>query len=374
MIRSCLSCTRLAPTLLILLVACSTETPTVGPADEVGSTSEALAVTRCPNGLVTCVTPDSECSALCTGVCSEVTVAKRTCYCTGPCGWGLACLEGSCKVPPPSPPACTGPKPTYFTWWVPGAKYIYFDQLAPGQAPNPSSSCYSGCGPTAWAMFFAQIDSQNQSLAQSGQVPWWTSQPNWFSTATDASGSVLTNAPNYAQITVDISRYLGTTCLHPFAQDSYTEPSWMGSAANYINDGAKSQYFPRGPLGGYAPTGVTYHHTSHGTADSLIPDYDNLYGTLDYARDWIINYGYPVVYGYYVGAAVLENAHYGLATGYREKATAWDCQTVNGTRQWVVTQANHDDWQFFINGGGGDSDDWRSPAAYYVGTIKIPTH
>ena len=145
----------------------------------------------------------------------------------------------------------------------------------------------------------------------------------------------------------------------------------MASAGDYVNQGPESSYLPHGPLGGYTSAGMVYEYVTHNTDDSLVPDYLNDYGTLDYARDWIINYGYPVVYGYYVGAAVVSNAHYGLATGYREKATNWECRQIGGSMQWVVTHSDNTNWQFFINGGGGDSDDWRSPAAYYVGTIKI---
>jgi len=71
------------------------------------------------------------------------------------------------------------------------------------------------------------------------------------------------------------------------------------------------------------------------------------------------------------GAQGIWNAHYALATGYQQKATAWSCQYVGPTAQWVVTKSDNTSWQFCLNGGGGDSDGWKSPAAYYVGTIKI---
>jgi hypothetical protein len=142
----------------------------------------------------------------------------------------------------------------------------------------------------------------------------------------------------------------------------------MASAGDYINQGPEAKYNPHGPLGGYTSAGMTYQYDTHNTDDSLAPDYLNDYGTLDYARDWIINHGWAVVYGYFVSPG---EAHYGLATGYREKATGWTCQQIGGSWQWIVTASDNTNWQFFINGGGGDTDDWRSPPAYYVGTIKI---
>ena len=35
-----------------------------------------------------------------------------------------------------------------------------YDQLEPGEAPNPSTFCASGCGPTAWAILIGWIDRQ----------------------------------------------------------------------------------------------------------------------------------------------------------------------------------------------------------------------
>ncbi len=349
-------------TLLPVLGACGTDAST-DAAD-----TESAAMTKCNVNPEACNPPPTPCSEICDGsACAIRRSGRSTCRCEGPCSGGLTCSAGQC-VPPP--PTCSGPPPEYATWWVPGAKYIYFDQLAPGQPPNPNTSCYSGCGPTAWAMFFAQIDSHWRPLAQAGKAPWWTNQQAWFQTTTDASGGI-SFVGNYPQITIDISHHLGTSCSQPFANAAYTEPTWMASAGDYIKQGPEAQYSPHGPLGGYTAPGMAYEYDTHNTDDSLLPDYLNDYGTLDYARDWIINYGYPVVYGYYVGAAVVANAHYGLATGYREKATSWDCRQINGSMQWVVTHSDNTQWQFFINGGGGDTDDWRSPAAYYVGTIKI---
>jgi len=274
------------------------------------------------------------------------------------------------QPPPPPPPTCTGAQPEYVTWWVPGAQDVEFDQLAPGQYPNNFSNCYSGCGPTAWAMFFAQTDTKWRARASAGQAPMWTSQPDWFQTG---GGPLGWPTGNYPQITIDVSHWMGTSCGQPFNDESYTEPSWMIHGYDYLANGAQSQYSPSGPTTPFTAGGFTYTYETHGTGDSILPDYENDYGTLDYARDWIINHGYAVIYGYCVGANVISNAHYGLATGYREKATAWSCQEVGGSPQWVVTNSDNTNWQFYIN-GGGEPDGWNNSPAYYVGTIKIDTN
>ncbi len=338
---------------LVLSGACSST-----PQSEPSATDEA-ALRNCRLNPDAC-NPPNPCEAACDGsACGVVRVGARSCRCNGPCGGSLVCQQGACVAPPPT---CSGPPPEWQTWWVPGAHTLEFRQLHPGEAPNPDTSCYSGCGPTAWAMFFAQVDTHYGAD--------WTNDPSWFHAT--QSGDRVSFDGNYPQITIDISHHLGTSCAQPSSPDAYTEPTWMASAGDYFLQGPEAKYSPHGPLGGYTAAGMSYQYVTHNTDDSLLPDYLNDYGTLDYARDWIINHGWPVVYGYYVGAAVIGNAHYGLATGYREKATGWACQQAgDGSMQWVVTKSDNTQWQFYINGGGGDSDDWRSPAAYYVGTIKI---
>jgi hypothetical protein len=268
----------------------------------------------------------------------------------------------------PPPVVCTGAQPEYATWSVPGVQDVYFRQLNPGEAPNDFSNCYSGCGPTAWAMFYAATDAKWRSLAGASI---WTSQPNWFKTRQIGQGVYWDGSTNYPQITIDVSHWMGTSCGQPFSDASYTEPSWMIHGYDYLAQGAQGQYSPHGPTGALTAAGFTYTYETHGTGDSLVPDYQDDYGTLGYARDWIINHGYPVVYGYMVGANVIWNAHYGLATAYREKATGWTCAEVNGAPQWVVTKSDNTSWQFYINGGGADPDGWKNPPAFYVGTIKI---
>ena len=359
--RKALASAPLLSLLLTALGACSSA-PEVDP-----SSQESEAILR-PCTADSCPSVNS-CADACDGTkCMNVKVGALTCPCFGPCSAGLDCISGRCQTPPkpiaPIGPVCAGSPPEYQTWWVPGAKEIEFRQLAPGEAPSPDTQCYSGCGPTAWAMFFAQMDTKWRLLGH----PDWTTNPPWFQ-APVKDANTVTWGGNYAQITMDISHHLGTSCSAPFGSGAYTEPTWMASVADYVNQGPESQYNPHGPLGGYAASGFAYQYDTHNTDDSLAPDYLNDYGTLDYARDWIINYGYPVVYGYFPSAG---SAHYGLATGYREKATAWSCQGPNGGQgQWVITKSDNTQWQFYINGGAGDTDDWRSPAAYYVGTIKI---
>jgi hypothetical protein len=308
------------------------------------------------------------CSAVCEGVttCETIRVGTKSCACTGDCAAGLTCATGKCVVPAPT---CTGDPPAYQTWWVPGATHIEFQMLQPGELPNTDTQCKSGCGPTAWAMFFGQIDNRWRALAEAGEVSWWNDDPDWF-TGVQVAADTVDWGGNYPMITMDIAHHLGASCSAPFGSGAYTEPSWMVSVVDYLDQGPEAAYYPHGPLQGYTAPGWAYDYETHGTGDSLIPDYDNAYGTLDYARDWIINYGFPVVYGYFQRPA---HAHYGLATGYREAATAWSCETYAGSPRWVVTRSDNTNWQFFVNGGGGDvdGDGWKSAPAYYVGTLKI---
>jgi hypothetical protein len=324
-----------------------------------GPTGEATAdLSLCTTDPTACGGgPPTTCETLCDGIttCEILRVGTKSCACPGSCGAGLTCSAGHCVTPPPT---CTGAPPDYREWWVPGVDYVNFRQLAPSEPPNPDTQCYSGCGPTAWAMFFA-VEASRWNM---------TNNPSWFQPL--ISGSQINWGGNYPQITMDIAHHLGTSCVST-AGEAYTEPSWMISVADYLNQGPESAYDPHGPLGGYTSSGFTYQYDVHDTDDSLLPDYLNDYGTLTYARDWIVNHGYPVVYGYMVGLNVIGNAHYALATGYREKATAWSCQNVGGTLQYVPTASDPSTWSFYMNGGGGDTDGWKSPAAFYVGTIKI---
>jgi hypothetical protein len=354
--RSLVSPSFLPLALLTLLGAACSSAPSGGD----GATREETAdLSNCTTNPTACGGggPPTSCQAICEGstTCQVIRAGTKSCACTGSCGAGLTCSAGHCVTPPPT---CTGAPPVYREWWVPGAHYVNFRQLSPGEAPNPDTQCASGCGPTAWAMFFAVVESRWNA----------TNNASWFAPFIDSNGIEWGN--NYPQITMDIAHHIGASCIST-AGEAYTEPSWMASAADYLNQGPEAAYTPHGPLGGYTTSGFTYQYDVHDTDDSLLPDYDNDYGTLTYAKDWIVNHGYPVVYGYMIGANVISNAHYALVTGYHEKATAWNCENVGGQMQFVPTTTDPSTWEFYFNGGNGDTDGWKRPAAFYVGTIKI---
>lgn len=198
---------------------------------------------------------------------------------------------------------------------VPGVVPAY-NQIGGGDGPN-TSSCMSGCGPTAWAMILgwgslraSEDDAYAgyRGLVREGHDLWGT--PMVAPAGHDGTASDLMWS---------INRATGTFCL---GDQGATYFPWMASVADYIA--------PRAPSVG------------------VDVDYNSLSIPMPYIRDEAIGAicdGRPAIIG--LGNYFETNMHYPVAWAYD---TGW----------------------FYLNmGWGGAGDSWYTASTWFFGSVHL---
>ncbi len=220
---------------------------------------------------------------------------------------------------------------------------IDYVQIAPTTSPN-GYGCYSGCGPTAWAMYLGWLSDQ----AQHNPGGRWGGFANLFSgnqkSTIGGNGHVVQNAAVTAS-SMELHDDLGTSCA-PFSSEAYTLPSSMGNVRSYF------------AAHGLAGTGVY----SDGEFDAWV-----LLGYSDavYLQRAIsaVDSGVPAVLGYTAATGY----HYGLVTGhqYQSENVASTCPC-GFVAEFIG-----------INNGWGNGETWYNRTgtnlgAFYSGWVTSP--
>jgi hypothetical protein len=194
------------------------------------------------------------------------------------------------------------------------ADQLWLDQIDSGDAPN-DSSCFSGCGATAWAMLFGWADNR----AKAGEARW-ASSGKLYKNLVDPMPSNMTDGTVRDMIWT-IRGQLDTACVNG---SGLTRPDEMDQSQEYLDAHDSTANVDVG----YNPS--TWPSWTD-DADKVIRD----------QRPAII---------------ILGVEHYPLAYGYRKK----DCRI-------------KDKHQFLINEGWGkDGGRWTSDGTWFLGQLKPP--
>lgn len=204
-----------------------------------------------------------------------------------------------------------------------------YDQMAAGSSPN-TSSCWSGCGGTAWAMLFGWGDNQ----AALGN-PAWAHRTGLYR----VNGGYGSNAvapvsmdTGVRNMTWEIRNRIGTFCI---TGSGATFPWDMGQASGY--------------LAGRTGASLSTHYNVFGIHEDRLRDR---------ARDSIVNRKVPAI----IGTGWLQ--HYPLAYGYR-----WRSRTV---RRCFILCWNETQYQreFYVNQGwGGSGNSWVGAGTWFAGQL-----
>lgn len=208
-----------------------------------------------------------------------------------------------------------------------------YDQFGPGTAPN-TSSCKSGCGPTAWAMLFGWADLQ---ASRPGSV--WAGRWGLYRQSGGRGADAV--APREMDQGVrnmvwEIRSDLGTWC-NPFNENAATFPWDMDQATGYLS--------------GRTSVRLSTYYNSFGITEGRLRDQAK--NRLRYDR-------VPVI----IGTGWLN--HYPLAWKFAsrsrlvEKCFLWQCWKERQYSQW-----------FYVNQGwGGRKDGWVPADTWFAGYIK----
>jgi hypothetical protein len=191
------------------------------------------------------------------------------------------------------------------------------------------SSCYSGCGPTAWAMLFGWADHQAWEGDSYWSGRWGLYRSNGgFGSDADAPDSMSTGIEN---VIWEINGYVDTFCI---SGQGATYPWKMDEASDYFS--------------GRTGTSMVTHYNSVGIAESRLREY---------ARDQIRDHDTPAV----IGTGWLE--HYPMAWGYKWRVRYYK---IAG-----VTLSTDYDRKFYVNNGwGGSGDGWEDASTWFAGEIN----
>jgi hypothetical protein len=182
-----------------------------------------------------------------------------------------------------------------------------YSQLSPGEGPN-TTSCASGCGPTAWATIFGWANRRaTENAAEDGAFA------GFF-----ASEAPLTMTPEIGQLSMDLNHVVHTTCS---GDQGATTPWDMAQVKTWVAAHA---------------SGVTVDQRYNFLmmSDPAIRDL-----TVDALCD-----GRPVIIG--IGTMFGGDGHYPIAKGYS-----------NGKFELEM-------------GWGGDGNGWYDATTWYMGTIR----
>jgi len=212
----------------------------------------------------------------------------------------------------------------------------YFDQrwyrqLRPGELPN-TSSCYSGCGATAWAMLFGWADYR----ASLGDPAWAHRQGlyrqggggQWAAVETVAPpGMALSTAESAGirSIIWEMRNLMWTQCV---GNQGATHPWTMAWAANYLATRTGAHLYSHGSLIGYSQDKYR---------DTAVSAIQGRGAPAIISQGWFASGHYPLAFGYY--------------WRYREKCS------------WIPLDllcTMEDDYQFVVNTGnsGWDGQKW----------------
>jgi len=204
-----------------------------------------------------------------------------------------------------------------------------YDQMSAGTSPN-SSSCYSGCGGTAWAMLFGWGDYQ----ASLGNPAWSHRWGLYRQNGGTGSNAV---APKYMDtgvrnMTWELRNRIGTFC---FGSSGATAPWNMSGASGYLA----------------SRTGATLstHYNVLGIHETRLREK---------ARNSIRDRKVPAI----IGTGWL--THYPLAYGYR-----WRSRIVRKCFIWCWNETEYQR-QFYVNQGwGGSGNGWVSAGTWFAGQL-----
>jgi hypothetical protein len=217
---------------------------------------------------------------------------------------------------------------TYYWAGTDAAQRLY-SQIASGTAPN-TSSCWSGCGGTAWAMLFGWADNQ----AASGNS-YWAPRNGLYRVGGGYGADAIappTMDAGVRAMTWEIRNRIGTFC----AFGSGATPPWsMGDASGYF--------------AGRTGTRLDTHYDVFGIHEDRLREY---------ARNSIRDRGTPAI----IGTGWL--THYPLAYGYawrsRETQACFICP-------WTTTEYSR--WFYVNQGWGGSGNGWVSAGTWFAGEI-----
>lgn len=207
-----------------------------------------------------------------------------------------------------------------------------YSQFASGSSPN-SSSCYSGCGATAWAMLMGWGDFQ-----ASVNNPTWANRWGLYR----ASGGYGSNAVAPAtmdsgvrNMTWELRNRVGTFC-NPFNDSGATAPWNMDGAGGYLTNRSGAS--------------LSTHYNVLGIHETRLREK---------ARDSIIDRKVPAI----IGTGWL--THYPLAYGYR-----WRNRTVKKCVLFICWNDTEYQRQFYANQGwGGNGNGWIGAGTWFAGQL-----
>jgi hypothetical protein len=213
----------------------------------------------------------------------------------------------------------------YFWAGTHGDQRLY-NQMSSSDPQNPSS-CYSGCGATAWAMLFGWADNQ----AAIGNAYW---APRWGLYRENGGYGANAVAPQYWDTGVknmiwEIRQRIDTFCA--FGSGA-TAPWDMSGAAGYLT--------------GRTGTRLYTNYNSVGISTG---------GLRELARDSIIYQNTPAV----IGTGWFN--HYPLAYGY-----AWRSRR----RCFIGCWTEYSRWFYVNQGWGGNDNGWVPASTWFAGRIR----
>ena len=207
-----------------------------------------------------------------------------------------------------------------------------YSQFAGGSSPN-TSSCYSGCGATAWAMLMGWGDFQ-----ASVNNPTWSNRWGLYRVNGGYGNNAVAPATmdsGVRNMTWELRNRVGTFC-NPFNDSGATAPWNMDGAGGYLKNRSGAS--------------LSTHYNVFGVHETRLREK---------ARDSIIDRKVPAI----IGTGWL--THYPLAYGYR-----WRSRTVNTCVLFICWSDTEYQRQFYANEGwGGSGNGWIGAGTWFAGQL-----
>jgi hypothetical protein len=209
--------------------------------------------------------------------------------------------------------------PWHYYWADGNAGAIRYNQFPAGSPPN-TSSCWSGCGATAWAMVFGWVDHRAEENHWRWKNHWGIYRQNGgYGTNVKAPNNLDTGIRNMSW---ELRNRLGTYCSGSGGATKFTS---MINAWRYLPGRATAGWRMRTR---YDPTGLCWFGACNNAR--------NL------AREQIVNYRAPAILGCH--------NHYPMAYGY-----AW--RSKRSCFLWVCS-TTYSRWFWVNQGWGGSGNTW----------------
>ncbi|HYH96607.1 hypothetical protein, partial [Hyalangium sp.] len=206
-----------------------------------------------------------------------------------------------------------------------------YGQMASGSGPN-TSSCYSGCGATAWSMLFGWGDFQ----ASAGSPAWTKRWGLYRANGGYGSNAVapVSNDTGVRNMTWELRNRVDTFC-NPFNDSGATAPWNMGDASGYLTNRSGAS--------------LSTHYNVLGIHETRLREK---------ARNSIRDRKVPAI----IGTGWL--THYPLAYGYR-----WRSRTVKKCFIFCWTDTEYQR-NFYVNQGwNGSNNGWVSSGTWFAGQL-----